>query len=135
MHYLGQHILQVNYRINNMYGSIRWWNYTASNYALSYIELEPSEGTDTNQSRGRIRYGSHRTVKSTSDVNQYQPFTISGPVSKRSGFAKYGELKVSKSNVSLTPTEEIDEFVRAAQQRLVFKLTFSSEAPRNLIDR
>ena len=79
-----------------------------------------NEGT-TNQSRGRIRYGSRRTVKSSSEINQYQPFTISGPVSKRSTASKLGAFKVSKSSVSLTPSEEIDEFVRAAQQRMVYK--------------
>ena len=93
--------------------------------SLSYIELEPSEINDgnTNQSRGRIRFGSHHTVKTSSDINQYQPFTISGPVSRRSGYSNHGGLKVSKSNVSLTPTEEIEEFVRAAQQRQVFKMS------------
>ena len=89
--------------------------------SLSYIELEPSEINDgnTNQSRGRIRFGSHHTVKTSSD---YQPFTISGPVSRRSG-SNHGGLKVSKSNVSLTPTEEIEDFVRAAQQRSVFNMS------------
>ena len=93
--------------------------------SLSYIELEPSEinNGNTNQSRGRIRFGSHHTVKTSSDINQYQPFTISGPVSRRSGYLSHGGLKVSKSNVSLTPTEEIEEFVRAAQQRQVFKVS------------